>query len=48
MGKTKIPAVILNGPNMICFVAKRLAEMRHTQNSIPINMKDTLTVFSFI
>ena len=48
MGNTKMPAVMLNGPNMICFVAKRFADMRQTQNSIPKSIKDTLTVFPFI
>ena len=48
MGNTRMPAVMLNGPNMICFVAKRFADMRQTQNSIPKSIKDTLTIFPFI
>ena len=43
-----MPAVILNGPNMICFVANKFAEIRQTQKSIPSHMKDTLTIFPFI
>ena len=48
IGKTRIPPVMFTGPNSICLIAKRFAQIRQTQNSIPISMKDTETVFCFI
>ena len=46
-GKTITPAVKGNGPTCRIFVPSKLEATRQTQNNIPINMKDTLTVLFF-
>ena len=43
-----MPQVRLILPNSICLTARRLPKIRQTQNTIPINIKETDTFFPFI